>query len=75
MTTTTTARQTARQIQREFEEILANEFGDTFEDEQYIEGPTCSICDAVGHGFPGGGPCPLESPDPMYYAEEFRLGR
>jgi hypothetical protein len=24
------------------------------------EGPTCGICDAVGHGFPGGGPCPLE---------------
>lgn len=21
---------------------------------------TCSICDALGHGFPGGGPCPLE---------------
>lgn len=21
---------------------------------------TCSICDAVGHGYPGGGPCPLE---------------
>ena len=25
-----------------------------------IEGPTCSLCDAVGHGYPGGGPCPLE---------------
>ncbi len=24
------------------------------------EGPTCSLCDAVGHGYPGAGPCPLE---------------
>ena len=24
------------------------------------EGPTCNICDALGHGYPGGGPCPLE---------------
>ena len=24
------------------------------------EGPSCSICDALGHGYPGGGPCPLE---------------
>jgi hypothetical protein len=24
------------------------------------EGPTCGLCDAVGHGYPGGGPCPLE---------------
>lgn len=24
------------------------------------EGPTCSICDGLGHGYPGGGPCPLE---------------
>lgn len=21
----------------------------------------CSICDGLGHGFPGGGPCPLET--------------
>lgn len=20
----------------------------------------CSICDGLGHGYPGGGPCPLE---------------
>ncbi|MDQ6796454.1 MAG: hypothetical protein M3011_00275 [Actinomycetota bacterium] len=39
------------------------------------EGPTCSICDAVGHGYPGGGPCPLESPDPCYYADELAAGR
>lgn len=24
------------------------------------EGPTCSLCDGLGHGYPGGGPCPLE---------------
>lgn len=24
------------------------------------EGPSCSICDGLGHGYPGGGPCPLE---------------
>jgi hypothetical protein len=29
---------------------------DTFD-----EGPTCSLCDAVGHGYPGAGPCPLEN--------------
>ncbi len=29
-------------------------------DDYYDEGPTCSICDALGHGYPGGGPCPLE---------------
>lgn len=28
-----------------------------------MEGPTCSICDALGHGYPGGGPCPLEQAD------------
>lgn len=22
--------------------------------------PTCRLCDGVGHGYPGGGPCPLE---------------
>jgi hypothetical protein len=30
-------------------------------DEQYADdGPTCSICDGLGHGYPGAGPCPLE---------------
>jgi hypothetical protein len=24
------------------------------------EPPTCSLCDGVGHGYPGAGPCPLE---------------
>lgn len=28
-----------------------------------LEGPTCSICDGLGHGYPGGGPCPLEMGD------------
>lgn len=30
------------------------------EDDQEVEGPCCSICDGLGHGYPGGGPCPLE---------------
>lgn len=25
--------------------------------------PCCSICDGNGHGYPGGGPCPLETSD------------
>lgn len=28
--------------------------------EAMYEDPSCSICDATGHGYPGGGPCPLE---------------
>jgi hypothetical protein len=28
--------------------------------DDYDEGPTCSICDGLGHGYPGAGPCPLE---------------
>ncbi len=31
----------------------------TFEDEYEFE-RCCSLCDAPGHGYPGGGPCPLE---------------
>ncbi len=27
----------------------------------------CGICDALGHGFPGGPPCPLEISD---YSDE-----
>jgi hypothetical protein len=27
------------------------------------EGPHCSICDGLGHGYPGGPPCPLEVDD------------
>lgn len=30
------------------------------DEEEYDEGPTCSLCDGLGHGYPGGGPCPLE---------------
>jgi hypothetical protein len=30
------------------------------DDGQDYEGPTCSLCDALGHGYPGGPPCPLE---------------
>jgi hypothetical protein len=28
--------------------------------DEFYEGPTCSLCDGLGHGYPGGGPCPLE---------------
>lgn len=28
---------------------------------------TCNICDGLGHGYPGAGPCPLESPFGMNY--------
>jgi hypothetical protein len=27
------------------------------------EGRYCSICDGLGHGYPGGPPCPLEIAD------------
>ena len=30
------------------------------EDDMAWEGPSCSLCDALGHGYPGGPPCPLE---------------
>lgn len=45
--------------------IWASEFGTTTdlfttEAEGYDEGPSCSICDGLGHGYPGGPPCPLE---------------
>lgn len=48
---------------------------DDYPDAQCEEGPTCNICDALGHGYPGAGPCPLESPDPDYYASELAEGR
>jgi hypothetical protein len=35
-----------------------------------VEGPTCSLCDALGHGYPGGGPCPLEERGWMDAMEE-----
>lgn len=31
--------------------------------DDYDEGPSCSICDALGHGYPGGPACPLEQAD------------
>lgn len=31
-----------------------------FAPDPLYDAPTCSICDGVGHGYPGGGPCPLE---------------
>lgn len=36
----------------------------------YDEPPTCPICDGV-HG----ALCPVESPDPGYYADEMAAGR
>jgi hypothetical protein len=36
----------------------------------FVEPPTCSICDGV-HG----ALCPIESPDPLYYEDEYRAGR
>ena len=33
---------------------------DGYDDEDFMEPPTCSLCDGLGHGYPGGGPCPLE---------------
>lgn len=68
MTTRPTRQEIARQIQREFEEILANERGDTFEYD--VEPATCWICDGI-HG----PTCPVESPDPGYYADEMAAGR
>lgn len=34
----------------------------------YADEPCCSICDGVGHGYPGAGPCPLEC-DPIAWME------
>lgn len=36
-----------------------------YDDDDYdeFEPRHCNICDAVGHGYPGGGPCPLEVND------------
>jgi hypothetical protein len=45
---------------------------DDYEDDGYgyDECPTCPICDGI-HGYL----CPLESPDPLYYADEMAAGR
>lgn len=39
---------------------ICGEHGHDLDDCQPYEGPTCSICDGLGHGYPGAGPCPLE---------------
>jgi len=31
-----------------------------FDEQMDLMQPTCSICDGLGHGYPGAGPCPLE---------------
>jgi hypothetical protein len=31
--------------------------------DELVPEPTCSLCDGVGHGYPGAGPCPLEVTD------------
>lgn len=37
----------------------------------YDEPRCCSICDGMGHGYPGGGPCPTEmTGEPMDEREE-----
>lgn len=36
-------------------------------DEAYEDLPCCSICDGAGHGYPGGGPCPLEVNEVLRY--------
>jgi len=46
-------------------EVWVNEAGvacfpDDVWDPVWDDGPTCSLCDGLGHGYPGGGPCPLE---------------
>lgn len=42
-----------------------------YEDDDFVDyGPTCPICDGT-HGYL----CPLESPDPGYYADEMGAGR
>ena len=38
-----------------------------YEPEPWEFEPTCRICDATGHGYPGVGPCPLED---VSYADE-----
>jgi hypothetical protein len=53
-------------------DVAATEVMDD-EQEQPDEGPSCSICDALGHGYPGGGPCPLEERGAMDADRDFDL--
>lgn len=41
-----------------------------YDEEDYDEGGHCSICDALGHGYPGAGPCPLEVDDRYVGSQE-----
>jgi hypothetical protein len=43
------------------------EYAAAWED-AHADVPTCSICDGIGHGYPGAGPCPLEC-DPIAWME------
>jgi hypothetical protein len=47
--------------------ILSKE--DWYQYESYLDeqARSCSICDGLGHGYPGGRPCPLED---VSYADE-----
>ncbi len=61
-----TGRQEAQEQDRyrllSIHEAVATDLDDLAQYDDYMStvGRTCSICDAVGHGYPGGGPCPLE---------------
>lgn len=50
--------------------VLTNYDDDDDLYEDFDDTPTCGICDGI-HGYL----CPLESPDPMYYADELAAGR
>lgn len=43
---------------------------ESYEADKWDDVSTCGICDGI-HGYL----CPLESPDPMYYADEMAAGR
>jgi hypothetical protein len=45
---------------KELKDLTAAAEAAAQEEPEGYEGPTCSICDALGHGYPGGPPCPLE---------------
>lgn len=67
MTNTTTARREAQEADRfrllSVHEAVATDLDDLAQYDAYLSEVRqghCSICDGLGHGFPGGGPCPLE---------------
>lgn len=54
--------------------LFSVEESDELDYENFLAERTCSICDGLGHGYPGGGPCPLEvSPVVWMEEEEDRL--